>query len=270
MKTLHSIESELKVRMKHIKHKISIGSCKGGVGKTTVAVNLAATLAERQFKVGIIDADICGPDVHLMLGVKEELKLHGMLSLIPPVSPQGIKVASIALMWLDDTRPLLWRGVERATLIKQFLGTVEWGSLDYLIIDLPPGTGDEALSLWESLTDEGLIIVTTPQELVLPDARKTVNAAREIGLPILGVVENMSGFVCPHCNKRTDLFGFGGGEHLAKEFDIPLLGKIPLDVHTRMAADENKPFTIAYPQSVAAKEFNKMVDNLLQILEKSK
>jgi len=266
IKTSFPFESGLKHRMRHIRHKISVGSCKGGVGKTTVAVNLATALALRQHKVGIIDADICGPDVHLMLNVKEELKLQGMVSLIPPTSPEGIKVASIALMWLDDTRPLLWRGGERATLIKQFLGTVEWGSLDYLIVDLPPGTGDEALSLWESLTEEGLIIVTTPQELALPDARKTVMAAREMGLTILGVVENMSGFVCPHCNKRTDLFGAGGGERLAKEFDIPFLGRIPLDIHIRRAADENKPFVAAYPCSVASKVFNEMVDSLLHRL----
>lgn len=262
------IETVLEPRMKHIRHKISVGSCKGGVGKTTVAVNLAVVLATRGYKVGLIDADICGPDVHLMLGVKGELKLRGMISLIPPVSPHGIKVASIALMWLDDTRPLLWRGEERATLVKQFLGTVRWGSLDYLIIDLPPGTGDETLSLWDSLSDEGLIIVTTPQELALPDARKTVNAAKEMNLPIIGVVENMSGFVCPHCNTKTDLFSSGGGRRLAKEFEVPFLGSIPLDIYIRKGADEKKTFVTEYPESIAAKAFMEMVNTLLKVLQK--
>ncbi|VVB72733.1 Iron-sulfur cluster carrier protein [uncultured archaeon] len=203
-------------RMARIKHKIIIASGKGGVGKSTVSVNLARALKMKGYRVGILDADITGPDIPKLLGI-EDLKLTQGEEGIEPVSSDGIKAASMALVLSRRASPVVWRGPMKMAAIKQFIQDVNWGDLDFLIIDLPPGTSDEPLSVLQLIPDlAGAIIVTTPQEVSLLDSRKAVNMVKAMKLPVLGVVENMSGLTCPHCGKTINMFGSGGGQKMAE------------------------------------------------------
>ena len=254
-------------RMSKIKHKIMVMSGKGGVGKTTVAVNLAFALAAKGFEVGLIDADIHGPNVPKMLGIEKEHPTVGDGAILPVMVPPRLKVISMAFLVPDTDLPIIWRGPMKMSAIRQFLSDVEWGELDYLIIDLPPGTGDEPLSVSQLIGDmDGSIIVTTPQDVALLDSRKTVNFARQLGTPILGIVENMSGFKCPKCGEKIDLFKVGGGKKSAEEMGVPFLGEVPIDPKIVEDADSGKPFVLG--RSDASLSFEKIADEIKKIVDK--
>ena len=236
-------DKRLKERVFKIKYKLIVMSGKGGVGKTTIAVNLAYGLVQKGYRVGILDIDIHGPNVPKMLGI-EEKRLFASDNGIEPIEVfPGLKAVSLALLLKDKDQPVIWRGPLKMATIKQFLSDVNWGELDYLIIDSPPGTGDEPLSVCQLIPDiSGAVIVTTPQDVAILDSRKSVFFAKELKIPVAGIIENMSGFICPHCKKEIDLFGKGGGEESAKDLNIPFLGRIPIEPDIVKYGDSGKPF----------------------------
>ena len=259
------LDNQLKDNMSKIKYKILVLSNKGGVGKSSVAVNLACSLSEKDYKVGILDADLHGPSVAKMLGF-EGKRLQGSPEGILPmsVSPNLVAVSMASLIETSDA-PLIWRGPLKMMALKQFLGEVQWGNLDYLIIDSPPGTGDEPLSICQLIPElEGGIIVTTPQSVALLDSRKCVNFLKNLKIPILGIIENMSGLKCPHCGKNIDLFKSGGGKEAAQEFNLPFLGKIPIDLNIVISADEGKPYICQYKDTETAQIFNRIVKAIIK------
>lgn len=218
---------------------IAIGSGKGGVGKTTISVNLAVALARMGHKVGLLDADVYGPNVPLMMGTNAQPKLASE-NRIEPLEQFGVKMISVGLLNPGD-QPVIWRGPMLHQLVRQFLQQVVWGELDYLIVDLPPGTGDVAISLIQTVPVTGAVVVTTPSDVSLQDARKAVGMFRQLKVDILGMVENMSYFVCPHCKEEIDVFSKGGGERTAQQFDLSFLGRVELDPDIRKAGDTGKP-----------------------------
>jgi ATP-binding protein involved in chromosome partitioning len=225
------------------------------VGKSTVAVNLAIALRQSGAAVGIVDADVYGPDVPLMLGARGR---PGMFeNRIIPVEAHGVKMMSIGLL-VDPKEPLIWRGPMLHSFIQQMLRDVNWGPLDYLVFDMPPGTGDAQLSLSQVIPLTGALMVTTPQEVSLLDVRKALAMFRKLNVPLLGVVENMSAFVCPHCGERSAIFGSRGGARIAEEYGIPLLAQLPLDPETRVGGDEGTPITVSRPQSASAAAFREL------------
>ncbi len=228
-----------------------MGSGKGGVGKTTLAVNLAVALTKMGHKVGLLDADVYGPNVPLMLGTNEQPKAMGE-NQIAPILSNGLKVISVGFLNPGD-KPLIWRGPMLHSIIRQFLGSVQWGELDYLVVDLPPGTGDVALSLIQTVPLTGSIVVSTPSDVALQDARKAIEMFRQMKVDIVGVVENMSYFICPHCQHEIDIFSRGGAEKTAKQFDVPFLGNIELDPEIRKAGDGGKPAVLQGEDSPHAK-----------------
>jgi ATP-binding protein involved in chromosome partitioning len=235
-----------------VRHTIAVSSGKGGVGKSTVAVNLALALRQTGATVGIIDSDVYGPDVPLMLGTKGK---PGMFdNRIMPVEAHGIKVMSIGLL-VNDKEPLVWRGPMIHSFIQQMLKDVMWGALDYLVFDMPPGTGDAQLSLSQVVPLSGVVMVTTPQEVALLDVRKALAMFRKLNVPILGIVENMSYFIAPDTGRRYGIFGEGGGQRVADEFGVPLLGQIPLEMQTREGGDAGVPVTVGHPDSAQAEAF---------------
>lgn len=229
--------------MGRIGKKIIVLSGKGGVGKTTISVNLAYALAMTGLKVGILDTDIHGPNIAKMLGIEGRRIFGGRDGIEPfPVLP-NLTAISIALLIEGQDTPIIWRGPLKMATIRQFLGDVNWGDLDYLIIDSPPGTGDEPLSTCQLIPDlDGAVIVTTPQDVAVLDARKTVLFAREINVPVIGIIENMSGFICPYCGKKTDLFGTEGGKKAAADLNVPFLGQVPIEPDLVTFGDSGKPF----------------------------
>ncbi|MCK4738839.1 MAG: iron-sulfur cluster carrier protein ApbC [Deltaproteobacteria bacterium] len=235
----------------NVKNTIAVASGKGGVGKSTVSVNLALALAKEGSKVGILDIDIYGPSIPMMMGIHKEVATTEANKLIPHKA-HGVKLMSVGFM-LDEETPLIWRGPLVMKLVQQFLMDVEWGELDYLVIDLPPGTGDAQLTLVQTIPLTGVVIVSTPQDVALIDARRAIKMFNEVKVPILGIVENMSVFVCPHCNEETEIFSKGGGEKTSKRYDVPLLGSIPINLSVRECGDEGKPIVEAKPDSVEAK-----------------
>jgi len=246
-----------------IKHKIVVMSGKGGVGKSTVAVNLALTLADAGHKVGVMDVDIHGPDVAMLLGVQDErLQTDGEM-IVPVQVNENLTAISMAFLLEDRDTPIVWRGPMKMTAIKQFLGEVAWGDLDYLIIDLPPGTGDEPLTVAQLIPDGAwAVVVTTPQDLALLDSRKAIRFAEALKMNVAGVVENMSGLECPHCNETIDLFKTGGGETAAEEMGVNFLGRIPIDPHMVKMADLGQPYVVTEPDEPGPKAFHEIAKNL--------
>ena len=230
---------------------IAVGSGKGGVGKTTLAVNLAIALARMGNKVGLLDADVYGPNVPLMLGSSEPPSVVGENRIMPP-ERYGMKVISVGFLSPGD-KPLVWRGPMLHSIIKQFLSQVEWGELDYLIVDLPPGTGDVVISLVQTVPLTGAVVVTTPSDVSLQDARKAIEMFKQVKVDILGIVENMSYFVCPHCHQEIDIFSKGGGQRTAEQFSVPFLGSIELDPEIRKGGDGGHPIVLEGDQSPHAK-----------------
>ncbi len=230
---------------------IAVGSGKGGVGKTTLAVNLAIVLSKLGHKVGLLDADVYGPNVPLMLGLNAQPKVLGD-NRIEPLEAHGLKVISVGFLNPGD-KPLIWRGPMLHSIIKQFLGSVVWGELDYLVVDLPPGTGDVALSLIQTVPLTGAIVVSTPSDVSLQDARKAIEMFRQMKVDLVGMVENMSYFVCPHCNHQTDIFSRGGAEKTAATFGVDYLGEVQLDPDIRKASDSGQPTVLAGEGSSSGK-----------------
>ncbi len=259
-------EELLKRRLSKIKHKIMVMSGKGGVGKTTVSVNLALELARRGFKVGLLDADIHGPNVPLMLGLEGsrlEVSEEGIEPIV--IGDNELKVVSMSFLLQSPDTPVIWRGPLKMGALRQFLSEVNWGELDFLIVDLPPGTGDEPLSIAQLIKDmDGSIVVTTPQEVALLDSRKSVNFSKKLGVHVLGIIENMSGFVCPHCGKEVNLFKVGGGEKAAKEHGVPFLGRIPLDPKVVEVEDAGRLLFEVGSDSPFFSAFRGIVDRLLE------
>jgi len=263
-------EARLAQKLFHMRHKIMVMSGKGGVGKTTVTVNLAASLALQGYEVGILDADIHGPDIPRMCGV-ERRAVTGHKGGIAPIRVfKGLKVISMGLLSQDPDKAIVWRGPMKHNAIRQFIGDVNWGDLDYLVIDLPPGTGDEPLSIAHLIKDvDGAIIVTTPQDVALLDSRKAVNFSRLLNISVLGMVENMSGMLCPHCSEKIDLFKVGGGERAALELGVPFLGRIPIDPKMVISCDAGTPFVIDPGPSEVRDAFENLTQAVVRAMEKA-
>lgn len=252
-----------------VRHKFLVLSGKGGVGKTTVAVNLAMGFALRGYEVGLLDVDIHGPNVPKMLGIQGQM-LESLGSKIVPIHAAAhLKVVSMATLLPDPDSPVIWRGPLKMVAIKQFLSDVNWGELDFLIVDCPPGTGDEPLSTIQLIPKiDGGIIVTTPQEVALLDSRKCVNFVRELKLPVTGIIENMSGLICPHCGENIELFKTGGGERAAIQMGVPFLGRLPIEPEIVVSGDEGKPFLLNIKNSETAKKIDEIVNSILETLNK--
>jgi ATP-binding protein involved in chromosome partitioning len=256
----------LHARMSKIKHKVAVISGKGGVGKSTITVNLAAAFAQNGYTVGVLDADIHGPSVPRLLGLTGKQVRVGPPGAFPVAGPLGLKVMSIDFFMSEET-PAIWRGPLKMGAIRQFLEEIVWGNLDVLFIDLPPGTGDEPLTVAQLLPEiDGVIVVTMPTELSSAIVKKAITFAERLNMPVIGVVENMSGFVCPHCGAKTEIFQSGGGKKMAQEAGVTFLGSIPID--PKVDADAGKPFIVAQPQSAAAQAFNGIVDKVKDYLQK--
>ena len=252
-----------------VRHVILVLSGKGGVGKSTVSVNLAYALSSHGYQVGLVDLDLHGPTIPKMLGIEgQRLQVQG--NKIEPVHVTGsLAVVSMALLLPDTSTPVIWRGPMKTAAIRQFLEDVNWGSLDFLVVDLPPGTGDEALTIAQLAPNvSGAVIVTTPQDVATLDSKKAIKFVEKLGLPVLGVIENMSGMTCPHCGQEIDLFGKGGGKKIAEEFSVPFLGSIPLDTEMRRAGDEGRPFIIRHGNSSTWDSVDKVMEELIKILGK--
>jgi ATP-binding protein involved in chromosome partitioning len=245
-----------------VKHIIAVASGKGGVGKSTICVNLALALQKRGAKVGLLDADIYGPSLHILLGVTDR-PVPGVRKEIAPVVQDGLKLMSLGFLTDDDT-PVIWRGPIVMGVVKKFLQDVEWGELDYLMIDLPPGTGDAQLTLAQTVPITGAIVVTTPSRLALVDAEKGLRMFQEVNAPVLGIVENMSTFVCPHCGAKTDIFDSDGGRKISEKTAAALLGKIPLDPKVREDGDRGVPIVRADAASPITKSFLEVADRIIE------
>ncbi|RLG39045.1 ATP-binding protein [Methanosarcinales archaeon] len=262
-----SHEEAVRKSMEHVKHKVMVISGKGGVGKTTVAVNLAFALSMRGLDVGLMDADIHGPDVPKMLGIEDRRPevIDGRVN--PVHATPRLKTISIAYFLPDRNAAVIWRGPLKMHAIRQFLSDVNWGELDYLVIDLPPGTGDEPLSVAQLIKNvDGAVIVTTPQEMSLLDVRKAVKFSQVLGIPVIGIVENMSGMICPHCGKEINIFKKGGGERAAREMGVPFLGSVPFDTRVVEDADAGVPFMLR--NTNVKDSFEKIVEKIRNFVER--
>lgn len=244
-----------------IKNKILVMSGKGGVGKSTVSVNMALGLAKKGYKVGLMDVDLHGPDVVRMLNMTGTIEPpKSKDDLVPPLEyNENLKVVSLEYMMRDRDEAIIWRGPLKIQAIRQFVSDMDWGELDYLVIDAPPGTGDEPLSVAQTIPHVKAVVVTTPQKVALADVRKSINFCKTVKVEIAGIIENMSGFVCPHCNETVDIFKSGGGEALARELELPFLGKIPMDPKVVMAGDDGTPYLASDSESPAIEAFGKVV-----------
>jgi ATP-binding protein involved in chromosome partitioning len=239
---------------------VAVSSAKGGVGKSTVCVNLALALAQRGARVGLMDADVYGPSIHVLMGTTDRPQ-PGKSKEISPVQKDGLKLMSLGFL-TEKGQPVIWRGPIVMGVVKKFLQDVEWGELDYLMIDMPPGTGDAQLTLVQTVPLTGAIIVTTPSELSLVDAEKGLEMYRTVHAPVLGIIENMSYFVCPHCGERTEIFAHGGGKKISERLGVPFLGEIPLDANLRKLGDEGRPIVQSDPESPVAKAFFAIADQI--------
>ncbi|MGB4548504.1 MAG: Mrp/NBP35 family ATP-binding protein [Syntrophales bacterium] len=249
-------DEKVQQKMSQIQRKIIVMSGKGGVGKTSVAVNLSYGWALQNKKVGLLDVDIHGPNVAKMLNIEKERLLGSDLGVEPVRVLPNLRAVSLALLGYDPDNPIIWRGPLKFNAIKQLLGDVNWGALDYLVIDSPPGTGDEPLSVCQLIPDiSGSVIVTTPQDMSILDARKSVYFSKRLGIPVIGIIENMSGLICPHCHKEIQLFKKGGGEKAARDIGVPFLGRIPFEPELVDLADQGIPFVYARKDSAAGRVF---------------
>lgn len=261
---------QIKQRMDKIKHKIAIISGKGGVGKSLVTANLAIGLARngRKGKVAILDADLTGPCIPKMLGLKGRRLNSGPAGILPSIGPEDIRVVSMDFLLPSDDAPVIWRGPIKMGAIRQFLEEVAWGNMDYLLVDLPPGTGDESLSILQLLPEmDGVVIVTIPSEVSQAVVKKAVTFARKMNVPILGIVENMSGMVCPHCGELIEVFSKGGGARVSDEMGVELLGSIPLDPQVAADSDKGVSFIVEHPDSLASEEFMKIIRKIEEKVE---
>lgn len=248
--------------LKHVRYKIAILSGKGGVGKTAATVSMAAALTNVGHKVGVFDADLHGPSVPKMLGIKKESPLNGAFWLDPVVTESGIKALSVALFWPGEMTPVLWRGQTKSRTIRQLLSAAKWGGLDFLLVDLPPGTGDEPIAILKSIPDlDGVVIVTTPQEVSTQVCSKAINASLSLGATVLGLVENMNAYTCK-CGETVNLFGKDKGKQLARMMEIPFLGSIPIDPLFSEAADTGVPVVNLHPDSLTAKAFGQIAETI--------
>ncbi|MGQ9460448.1 MAG: Mrp/NBP35 family ATP-binding protein [Candidatus Bathyarchaeaceae archaeon] len=255
----------LRTRMEKVKHKIAVISGKGGVGKSVTTVNLAIAFAMHghAYSVGILDADIHGPCVPKLLGMEGQRLTVGPIGAFPAVGPLGVKVVSMEFLLGSKEIPVIWRGPLKMIAIRQFLSEIAWGELDFLLIDLPPGTGDEPLSVMQLLPEmDGVVIVTIPSEVSQIVVSKAITFSRQLNVPVIGIIENMSGFVCPKCGAETDIFRTGGGEKISEELDVPFLGKIPLDPRICEDSDRGLPFILEHADSPAAKAFMEIVEKI--------
>ena len=261
-------ERAVQAMMEKVKHKVMVMSGKGGVGKTTVAANLAFALGMQGLDVGLMDADIHGPDIPKILGIEDKRPGASGNKILPIFVTPRLKAMSIGFLLPDRDSAVIWRGPMKMNAIRQFLSDVDWGELDYLVIDLPPGTGDEPLSVAQLIKNvDGAIIVTTPQDLALLDSRKAVNFSRVLKVPVIGIIENMSGFVCPYCGKEINIFKYGGGERSARELGVTFLGRVPIDPGMVIAADNGTPFVLQKDSKVR-EAFEHIVEKVREIVEK--
>ncbi len=263
-------EEQLKKKLQSIKHRLVIMSGKGGVGKTTVTANLAVALAKMGMKVGILDGDVHGPNIPRMLGVDKDGLQMGPNGLLPVTARDDVKVMSMAFILQSEDTPVAWRGPMKHSLFQQFLSEVDWGSLDYLVVDLPPGTGDEPMSIAQLLGEPlWTIVVTTPQDVALLDSRKSVVFGKTLNMNVLGIIENMSGLVCPHCGGHIDLFKTGGGERSAKELAVPFLGSVPIDPYVVIGGDAGIPILYDHSDSRSAEVFKSLARVIHKSIENS-
>ncbi len=262
-------QTKLNDSLSRIKHVIIVISGKGGVGKSTVSSNLAMSLSMAGYQTGLMDMDITGPNIPKMFHVEDEKLTVENKMLIPITVPPSLKIMSMAFLLPDKDSAIMWRGPVKMSAVKQFIEDVNWGDLDYLVVDMPPGTGDEALSIVQLIPKaDGVVIVTTPQDVALLDSRKSVTFAAQTKMPIIGLIENMSGFVCPHCGKETDIFKSGGGEATAKDMNIQFLGRVPIEPGIVLSGDSGMPIVISDPESLSAKAFEKIVEKIIKTVEK--
>ena len=260
-------ETAIKTSLGKIKHKILVMSGKGGVGKSTVSANLAVGLANQGFKVGLMDVDLHGPDICRMLNLNESLQDAKIPEggLVPLMKfGENLKVISLEYMMEDRDDPIIWRGPLKIQAIRQFIADMDWGDLDYLIIDAPPGTGDEPLTIADTIKDAQALVVTTPQNIALADVRKSLNFCKHVKMRVVGLVENMSGLICPHCSETVEVFKSGGGERTAKEFNVPFLGKVPMDPKIVIGGDDGAPFLTSDNESPAITAFASVIDNVVK------
>ena len=260
-------EGAIAEALQHVKYKIAVLSGKGGVGKTATTVNLGAALQKAGYRVGLFDADLHGPSVPKMLGIKKETRLNGGFWLDPVVTEAGIKALSVALFWPGDMTPVMWRGQAKSRTIRQLLSAAKWGGLDFLLIDLPPGTGDEPTAILKSIPDlDGVVIVTTPQEVSTVVCSKAINASLTLGAKVLGLIENMSQYTCRCCGDVVYLFGQDKGKGLSRMMDVPFLGSIPIDPLFSEAADSGVPVVTLHPESLTARAFVQIAQTLAREL----
>jgi len=260
-------DKRLRDRMSRIRYKFIILSGKGGVGKSTVAVNMAYGLAVKGKRVGILDVDMHGPNIAKMLGIEGKRLSQSDNGIEPFEVLPTLKAVSLSLLLENEDQPVIWRGPLKMNMIKQFLADVNWGEIDYLVVDSPPGTGDEPLSVCQLIPGiNGAIVVTTPQDVAVLDSRKSIMFAKELKIPVIGVIENMSGLVCPHCKKGIDLFGKGGGEKAASDLNVPFLGRIPLEPGLVKFGDLGKPYIDFQDQTVTAKIMNQILEKAVMTL----
>lgn len=264
------IEQKITKNLGKIKHKIFVLSGKGGVGKSTVSANVALKLAEEGHSVGLMDCDMHGPSIPKILGIENKRPTPTEDGIEPVLVSPKLKVMSMAFLLQDKDSPVIWRGPLKMAAIKQFISDFNWGDLDYLIVDLPPGTGDEPLSIAQLIPNsDGAVVVTTPQDVALLSVRKSINFVKQMNAPVIGIVENMSGFKCPYCNKTIDIFKKDGGLKASKDFNIPFLGKIPLDPKIVESGDSGKSFMIKGSKSDTVKAFEAITENILKNIEKN-
>mgnify|MGYP000855947027 CR=1 FL=1 len=262
------MEAMIKDNLARIKHKFFVLSGKGGVGKSSVSANLAATLAKKGYKTGLMDVDVHGPSIAQMFNITELLDIApDTKQLLPRRINENLTVVSVQALMQDKDQAVIWRGPAKTGIIKQFVGSVAWGNLDFLVIDAPPGTGDEPLTVVQTIPDARGIIVTTPQEVALADVRKSISFCKTVKMQTLGIIENMAGYTCPHCNKHIDLFKSGGGEKTAKAQGLNFLGSIPFDTRVVESGDDGVPVMMYEAPGPFKDAFEKVVENILKQLE---